>query len=428
MFDYSIFICSSLIVLAAIRFPVANTFVKFLQQSLKIADTSSDFTDLSWPKVRVILCLRGADPDLSQCVEGLLQQNYPSYEVQIVIDSYQDPAWEIVTQTLSHYSVDSVQVRPLQEKYSTCSLKCSSVLQAVSDLDSETNIEAIAILDADVIPHANWLRDLIQPLLNPNVGATTGYRWYIPEGRQWGAWVRYIWNCWSLALMLYARPPFPWGGSSAVRTKVLHQTNILKYWRHSLSEDTSLDKAILDHEIIVEAVPQLMLTNREDCDLKSFFNWVKRQLLMPKLYSSSWRSIVFGAIINSTLLCLAIGALLVASYTRQWQAALWLGIGFLGYVGILLLLLIWMEEMVRQVVQQRGESMPNWSVMGILQRTLTILPTQLIIWTAILFTTRMNQVTWRGITYCVEDDENIHFDYIPFRACVSSKKQNISVL
>src|SRR4051794_8202980 len=48
------------------------------------------------PRVAVLLPLRGADPFLTTCLAGLLDQDYPRYCVRIVVDSADDPAWAMV--------------------------------------------------------------------------------------------------------------------------------------------------------------------------------------------------------------------------------------------------------------------------------------------------------------------------------------------
>src|SRR5262245_60372909 len=47
------------------------------------------------PKAAVILCLRGADPSLSDCLQAIASQDYPNYEVRVVVDCHEDPAWNV---------------------------------------------------------------------------------------------------------------------------------------------------------------------------------------------------------------------------------------------------------------------------------------------------------------------------------------------
>ena len=78
-----------------------------------------------------------------------------------------------------------MEVRILRERRETCSLKCSSIVQAVSELDNSYRV--VAFVDADAVVHPDWLRQLVSPLSAPRVGATTGNRWYLPNGNHWGS-------------------------------------------------------------------------------------------------------------------------------------------------------------------------------------------------------------------------------------------------
>lgn len=52
----------------------------------------------------------------------------------------------------------------------------------------------VALIDADVEAYTDWLRDLVSPLSQPGVGATTGVRWFVPTSTNAGSLVRYVWN------------------------------------------------------------------------------------------------------------------------------------------------------------------------------------------------------------------------------------------
>src|SRR5262249_33172047 len=64
--------------------------------SLYLVRRESSATVGELPPAAVILALRGADPSLVGCLTGLLRQDYPHYVVRIVIDSREDPAWNVV--------------------------------------------------------------------------------------------------------------------------------------------------------------------------------------------------------------------------------------------------------------------------------------------------------------------------------------------
>src|SRR5262249_31349986 len=101
------------------------------------------------PDVAVLLPLRGADPSLRDCLRRLLRQDYPRYSVRIIMDSPQDPAWELVRSILAE-DPDAggvVRVSTLRHPCPTCSLKVSAQMQAIRELDD--SVRVIALIDAD---------------------------------------------------------------------------------------------------------------------------------------------------------------------------------------------------------------------------------------------------------------------------------------
>src|SRR5262245_57651536 len=82
------------------------------------------------PRSLVILCLRGADPFLTRCIHGILQQEYPNFELLIVVDQQGDDAWQPAADVVAASGATNVRMETLRERRTTCSLKCSALLQA----------------------------------------------------------------------------------------------------------------------------------------------------------------------------------------------------------------------------------------------------------------------------------------------------------
>src|SRR5580700_9528897 len=114
------------------------------------AKEPADADSEDWPRAAVVLSVRGADPSLVECLRRLMQQDYPDYEVHLVIDSEDDPAWEMLRPLLADNRAEHVFVRLLRTKHETCSLKVSALAQAIGTLDE--SIGVVALIDADVIP------------------------------------------------------------------------------------------------------------------------------------------------------------------------------------------------------------------------------------------------------------------------------------
>ena len=146
--------------------------------------------DSQLPRAGVVLCIRGADETLADCLNGLLDQDYPHYSLSIVVDSKSDPGWELVQRFVATAPAGKLRVTTLRERNPESSLKCSAMVQGVEELDESHEI--VAFIDADVVPHASWLRELAQPLLDAKVGATTGTRWCVPLVDSIGSIVRSV--------------------------------------------------------------------------------------------------------------------------------------------------------------------------------------------------------------------------------------------
>ena len=148
--------------------------------ALSLSSSTNRSSEQELPYAAVVLCLRGADSSLAACLQALLNQDYPCYQLHIVIDRVDDPANEIVSRIVGNRPPNWVRVSYLTDPLPTCSLKVCALMQTIGGLDE--TIQVVALVDADVIPYRHWLRDLVGPLVDPNIGATTGFRWYVPKG------------------------------------------------------------------------------------------------------------------------------------------------------------------------------------------------------------------------------------------------------
>ena len=401
----TIIIVLALLGLALFEIYFTTVFIASFRQN-----KPDSYEDSELPKVAIALCLRGADPFLSKCLQALLNQNYPNYELRIVVDSQEDPAWAIASKTLLQTDIP-VNLSPLRIRRETCSLKCSALIQAVTEL--ETECEIIALVDADTVPHPDWLRELVDPLKNRQIGLTTGNRWYVP-GTQWGTMCRYVWNVAAVGQMYLYR--IPWGGSLAIRTDLVRQAQLIERWEQAFCEDTMLRRVLQEKGLQIESVPSLMMVNREECTLPSFRGWVSRQLLNAKLYHPGWNAVLIYGTITCLIPTIVISTGITALFTAQWSSAAILGVSLMAYLTLLLVLINVWQQAIREKLMLRDELLPNLSLIHLL-KLITVIPlTQLVcaiaLWQAML----TRQVEWRGITYQVKGPWDIKLlQYFPYR-------------
>jgi cellulose synthase/poly-beta-1,6-N-acetylglucosamine synthase-like glycosyltransferase len=419
MKELAIFLSKSLLTWLGIQVCLAVVFLLYLRLSQK-----KSLPDDQLPKTAVILCLRGADPFLTNCLRSLLNQNYPQYDLKLIVDSQEDPAWKIATDTIQEQRATNVQISLLRIARQNCSLKCSSLMQAVSELDDSYKV--VALVDADTVVHRNWLRELVSPLAHPKVGATTGNRWYLPTGRYWGSLVRYVGNVSTVVQMYLFR--IPWGGTLAVKTELLRQTGLLDKWGQAFNEDTMIRKVLQKHGMQVKFVPSLIMLNREECELPSLKYSLMRQLLCSRLYHPLWLAVISDAISSILQPTLVIVLFLAALLTGEWNvAALLFGCFSIYTLGLLFMMLV-LEQGVQQVIRKHGEPMTKLSALTVLKMLIAIPLTQWVYGIAMVLSLGMRRVNWRGVSYQIKGPWGIRLvEYRPYELLDQPGDRKVSI-
>ncbi|HEY3969152.1 MAG TPA: glycosyltransferase family 2 protein [Planctomycetaceae bacterium] len=370
---------------------------------------SPSVADEQLPKVALVMTLRGADPFLDRTLQGLTQLDYPSYDIRIVVDHKEDPAWELVQRIIIERGCRNVKVEELSDRRTTCSLRMSSLIQAVSGLDDSYG--AVAIIDADVVTYPDWLRDMVSPLVvDPDVGATTGVRWFIPEESNPGSLVRYVWNAAAIAQMHAFG--IGWGGSLALRTSLLRETGMLEKWSQIMFEDTFTVNEVHLLGKKLKYVPEATMSNRESIDVAGCTKFISRQVLNARMYHRSWPAIAAYALVSAIGFngALAVGAATLLLGHTAGAAAI--GAAFGLYALGMGWLLILTELTCRQGAQQRGESIPalSWKLLG------SGFLTHYVYLASVLMALRVKEIEWRGIRYTLGGPRKVSLlQYSPYR-------------
>ena len=376
------------------------------------------------PKTAIILCLRGADPYLAKCLRSLFHQNYPYYDIKLIVDSEEDPAWKIATKTVAEEKASNVEIQTLKQRRKNCTLKCSSLVQALSELDKTYKV--IALVDADTVVHSNWLRELVSPLSDPKVAATTGNRWYLPTGKYLGSLVRYIWNTSAVVQMfLYG---IPWGGTLAIKTEVIQETGLLEKWKCSYTDDTMISRVIRKHGYQVKFVPSLLTVNREETNLRRLLPWVRRQLFISRLYHPLWFAVVGDSILTIVLPNLVLALCFITFVIGQRQAATLALTGYCSYLVGLVAIVLMLEKSVRQVIKKRGEVTTRFNKNTIWRILIGIPFTQWFYFIALVSCHWMPIVNWRGVNYRIKGPFKIRMlEYRPYKWIDQPIDPNISL-
>lgn len=385
--------------------------------------------DADCGRAAIVLCLRGADPFLQRCLTGILNQDYPDYEVVIIVDHHDDPAWvpvhEIVAGLRERTTARRVRIEELRERPETCSLKNASLVQAYESL--EPDVAFVATVDADVEPHGTWLRELVQPMVDPRIGATTGNRWYIPHDSGWGSLVRYEWNAGAVVPMFWHG--IAWGGSVALRASFVRDSNYRERMRHALCEDTMLFDTLRKVGLKLRFVPSILMINRESIGLRSFFRFCRRQMLISNYHSQAWAIWLHG-LTSSAYYVVALASLIAAIAFGDASSAKTIGSIFFVYLGSMALVLPALESAVRRIARMRGEVILPISLARLLWIVISLLAVTQFVYGVVCWSlVRVTQIEWRGIHYRLRGIWNVHREnyatYLPATAEDAAQKVSL---
>ncbi|QDT45867.1 Glycosyl transferase family 2 [Gimesia alba] len=366
--------------------------------------SESDFT----PVATVILSLRGNDPFLAHCLDGLLNQDYPEYAVKIIVDHVDDPALAFVNQYLEQHTHPHCEVIIREIYTGACGLKNASLVQAMKNLDE--NVEVVAWLDADAVPHRSWLRELVAPLQNSQVGIASGIRWYTPRDSNPGTMIRHAWNAAALVQMISLE--IAWGGSIALSRSVYENPLLSETLLKMLWDDTGLKAVAVELEKEVAFVPAATMTNAESIPFRSCFRFITRQLVNTRFYHSKWwliATVGFGMAFAQTVL-LILGLIFLVQGNLFWAG---LSAGSLLFSnGCVAASIYRISLLIHQTVRARGENFQRQPL-----RTMGYLWITLYIFSAALFAAmRTKIINWRGVIYHVPSAFEIQIThYEPFQ-------------
>jgi len=254
-------------------------------------ETSKPLPDFH-PFVSVIAPSRGLESGLTDNLRTLLSQDYPAYEVLFVFDRADDPAADVLNQLergnvsartiISGPAVDSGQ-------------KVHNLRVAVDKLDPHS--EVVVFVDTDARPGHLWLRQLVAPLIDEKLGASSGYRWFVPLHGGFASRLRSVWNA-SIASALGEdrQKNFCWGGSTAIRRTVFERLNIRERWRGSVSDDFTVTTVLKEAKLPIHFTPNCLVASVGDCDLSELFEFTTRQIKITRVYAPQlWKALLLGS-------------------------------------------------------------------------------------------------------------------------------------
>ncbi len=242
------------------------------------------------PKAVIIVPCKGVEPRIEENIWALMNQDYPDYSLVFVTESESDPAYAVIRNLIIKSARPArVIVAGMAE---TCGQKVHNLCAAVEAI--EKDVEAVVFADSDAQPRLDWLAQILAPLANPDIGATTGYRWHIPVAGNFWSFLLASWNAQALAV-LGENSHFAWGGSMAMRREDFERLEIRQRWRGGLSDDLALSNAVRRSGLRIAFVPRCLVAAHADVSMKQLLEFTTRQITITRVYlPGTWLQAVFG--------------------------------------------------------------------------------------------------------------------------------------
>jgi ceramide glucosyltransferase len=364
-------------------------FVDYLKA--EVAREYPEFT----PFVTVFVPCRGVDDGLKENIGAICAQDYPRFEIVFVSDRGDDPALAVIEaarQSSSNERLPATQV-VIAGPATDSGQKVHNLRIAVGKADPQSKV--FAFVDTDARPCTRWLLSLVAPLQDKNIGATTGYRWFVPPRGSFAAHLRSVWNA-SIASALgdLGDKNFCWGGSTAIRRETFERLKVVETWRGTVSDDFALTRVLHDAASPIKFVPACLTPSFEDCSFRELIEFTTRQLKITRAYAEHlWKAVLLGSLLFTMVFFGGLG-LVVA------RAAIGLPIT----IPLVLIVMIFMLGALKSYWRLRAVR----TVLA--DRRLRSLPTtlaHLTLWplASLLFLINSlaalvsRRITWRGITY-----------------------------
>lgn len=282
-----------------------------------------------FPKAAVIAPHYGWDFRTAENVKRVLKQDYAGDHLVYLVTNYvgdagYDSSYRPLLELVEGYTNVQVVLAPnIIDDNLPRSQKIQNLMSAIELLPND--VEVIAFIDADAEIRSDWLSQLVQPLKDPEVGATVGGRFYLVTEENGflkdlatvteAAWVNF-----QLAMQGDHPLTMVWGGSNAIRRKLISQGKVLERWARAAIEDHNLTFAVRSLNQKIHFVPEaISICHTKHRSWKQVLEFTNRQTIMTywMRHKIQW-AILFMTVVPKTLILFSVPFLALSMGTTTW--------------------------------------------------------------------------------------------------------------
>jgi cellulose synthase/poly-beta-1,6-N-acetylglucosamine synthase-like glycosyltransferase len=250
------------------------------------------------PRIQVFIPCKGLDLKFADTIRNLCRQDYPNYCVTFVVESRDDPAYARLRQLLEKENGVPVEI-VVAGLAADCGQKVHNLLAATALLKDD--VEVLAFADSDAVPGPDWLQRLIFELDKPQVGAVTGYRWFVPEGKSWPSAVLSALNTCVTFGMTCRWLNHVWGGSWAIRREDFQRALKAGVWHNTVSDDLPVGSYLRTRKLQIRFQPACLVASPLRATWRGLIEFARRQFVItrihdPRVFWLGLAAFFFGAL------------------------------------------------------------------------------------------------------------------------------------
>jgi ceramide glucosyltransferase len=269
----------------------------------------------SFPPVSILKPLKGTDPEIYESFRSHCLQDYPRYEIIFGVNDRDDPALALVARLKTEFPGCDIR-----------SLVCPQLLGAnvkVSNLAQMVSVakyDHLVVNDSDIQVSTDYLRQIIAPLQNPQVGLVTclyrGVALSTLGSRLEAVGISTDFSGGVLlAKELEGGIRFGLGSTLAFRRKDLEGIGGFPALADYLADDYELGKRLAAQSLQIELAPLVVQTHLPAYSLRNFF---KHQLRWARSVRASRARGYFGLILTMGIPWALLGLLLTRGANWAW--------------------------------------------------------------------------------------------------------------
>jgi hypothetical protein len=253
----------------------------------------------------------------------------------------------------------------------------------------------LAFLDADLRIGRDYLRDLVAPLADSAVGATTGAPWYLPLTGRAGSVLRSIWGAGALPILADVKRNYAAGAANALTRAAFIEGGVALRMKYAVSDTFAITNAMRQLGRRIEFVPRCLVIAPDDSSCLETLKWTNRQTTISRVYSPPfWWTVATTYSFGSGLLALGVALLVVALAADRRDLVPW-ALPMLALIPLQMLNAALMLPIVARLLPRHADSLRRlrWKYL-----LLTPLASLMILVNSVKSrTTRV--IEWRGVRY-----------------------------